>query len=255
MKVTSTFRTRVLAREWLIGTWLNLGSPVTAELAGLAGFDWVLLDHEHGPGGEDTMLQQLQAVSATPAVSIVRIAANEMARFKRALDMGALGVMAPFVSSVSDAEATVQAMRYPPRGQRGVAKNHRASGFGADFEHYYLHAHECLLNLVQIETAAAVAEVDGIAAVDGVDVVFVGPTDLSYALGIRDQLDHPTFLSAVQKVAAAAKKHGKAAGILIHDASLVAKCREWGFTFVALGSDSGAVRGGLQQSINALRAK
>lgn len=255
MKITSAFRSRVLAREWLIGTWLNLGSPVTAELAGLAGFDWVLLDHEHGPGGEDTMLHQLQAVSATPAVPIVRIAANETARFKRALDMGAMGVMAPFVSSVADAEATVQAMRYPPRGQRGVAKNHRASGFGADFEHYYLNAHECLLNLVQIETAAAVAAVDGIAAVDGVDVVFVGPTDLSYALGIRDQLDHPTFLSAVQKVSAAAKKHGKAAGILIHDASLVAKCREWGFTFVALGSDSGAVRGGLQQSINALRAK
>src|SRR6478752_6363032 len=99
MTIDGTFRTPLLAGEFLTGFWLNLGSPVTAELAGLAGFDWVLLDHEHGPGGEDTMLHQLQAVSATPAVPIVRIAANEMARFKRALDMGALGVMAPFVSS------------------------------------------------------------------------------------------------------------------------------------------------------------
>ena len=255
MKISSTFRSRVLARDWLVGTWLNLGSPVTAELAGLAGFDWVLLDHEHGPGGEDTMLHQLQAVAATPAVPIVRIAANELARFKRALDMGAHGVMAPFVSSVAEAEATVQAMRYPPRGLRGVAKNHRASGFGADFEEYYLHAHECLLNLVQIETGAAVAAIDGIAAVDGVDVLFVGPTDLSYALGIRDQFDNPRFLDAVQRVVAAARKHGKAAGILIHDASLIAKCREWGFSFVALGSDSGAVRGGLQQNLTALRGK
>ncbi|MDB6126332.1 MAG: hypothetical protein JWM35_228 [Verrucomicrobia bacterium] len=255
MKFTNVFRSRVLAREWLAGTWLNLGSPVTAELAGLAGFDWVLVDHEHGPGGEDTMLHQLQAISATPAVPIVRIAANEMARFKRALDMGAHGVMAPFVSSVADAQATVTAMRYPPRGMRGVAKNHRASGFGADFEDYYLHAHECLLNLVQVETPGAVAEIDGIAAIDGVDVLFVGPTDLTYNLGIRDQFDHPQFLDAVQRVVGAARRHGKAAGILVHNAALVAKCREWGFTFVALGSDSGAVRSGLQQSLAALRGK
>ncbi|MDB6094496.1 MAG: hypothetical protein JWM32_2058 [Verrucomicrobia bacterium] len=255
MKLSPTFRSRVLNREWIVGTWLNLGSPVTAELAGLAGFDWVLLDHEHGPGGEDTMLHQLQAVSATPTVPIVRIAANELPRFKRALDMGAHGIMAPFVSSAAEAQATVQAMRYPPRGLRGVAKSHRASSFGADFETYYQTAHECLLNIVQIETAAAVENIEGIAAIDGVDVLFVGPTDLSYALGIRDQLGHPTFLAATQRVVAAARQHGKAAGILVHDPALVEKCRGWGFTFVALGSDGGAVRGGLQQNLAVLRAK
>jgi 4-hydroxy-2-oxoheptanedioate aldolase len=253
MKLSSTFRNRVLAREWVVGTWLNLGSAVTAELAGLAGFDWVLLDHEHGPGGEETMLQQLQAVSATPAVPIVRIAANEVARFKRALDMGAHGVMTPYVGSVAEAQATVSYFRYPPRGIRGVAKNHRASAFGADFEDYYLHAHECLLNIVQIETADAVAASDGMAALDGVDVLFVGPTDLTYNLGIRDKFEHPRFLEAVKTIAAATKRHGKAAGILVHNPALVARCREWGFTFVALGSDSGAVRAGLQQNLSALR--
>lgn len=255
MKLSGQLRARVLAQEWVVGTFLNLGSSLTAELAGLTGFDWVLLDHEHGPGGEDTMLHQLQAVAATPAAPIVRIAANEAPRFKRALDMGAQGIMVPYVSTVAEAQATVSAMRYPPRGQRGVAKIHRAAGFGADFEEYYQHAHEWLLNITQIETAEAVGNCDGIAAVDGVDVLFVGPTDLTYNLGIRDQFDHPDFLRAIERVVAAARKHGKAAGILVHNPALVAKCREWGFTFVALGSDGGFVRTGLQQALATLRGK
>src|SRR5712672_2286306 len=109
MKISSTFRSRVLAREWLVGTWLNLGSPVTAEMAGLAGFDWVLLDHEHGAGGEDTLLHQLQAVSATPTTCLVRIAANAPPRFKRVLDAGAHGVMVPYVSTAEEARHAVSA--------------------------------------------------------------------------------------------------------------------------------------------------
>jgi 4-hydroxy-2-oxoheptanedioate aldolase len=115
----------VLAREWLAGTFLNLGSPMTVEIAGLAGFDWVLIDHEHGPGGEDTLLHQLHAASATPAFPVVRIAQNETPRFKRVLDMGALGVMVPYVSTAAETRAAVSAMRYPPHGVRGVEKGHR----------------------------------------------------------------------------------------------------------------------------------
>ena len=255
MKLSGHFRSRVLAQEWVVGTFLNLGSSVTAELAGQTGFDWVLIDHEHGPGGDETMLHQLQAVAATPAVAIVRIAANETPRFKRALDLGAQGIMVPYVSTVAEAQATVSAMRYPPRGQRGIAKIVRGAGYGADFEEYYAQAHEWLLNITQVETAAAVANIDGIAAVDGVDVLFVGPTDLTYNLGIRDQFDHPDFLNAIQRIVAAARKHGKAAGILVHNPALVAQCREWGFTFMALGSDGGFVRTGLQQALATLRGK
>lgn len=255
MKVSGQLRSRVLAREWVPGAWLNLGSPVTAEIAGLLGFDWVLLDHEHGPGGEDTMLAQLQAVAGTPAAPIVRVAANEMPRFKRALDMGAHGVMAPYVSTAAEARAAVTSLRYPPHGSRGVAKFHRAVAFGADFEEYYLHAHEWLLTVVQLETPEAIANADAIAAVDGADVLFVGPTDLSYNMGIRDQLDHPQFIEALERVVAAAKNHGKAAGILVHNNALVPKVRELGFTFVSLSSDGGAVRAGLQQSLATLRAK
>ena len=255
MKLPPDFRKRVLAREWLCGTFLNLGSPMTVEVAGLAGFDWVLIDHEHGPGGQDTLLHQLHAASATPAFPVVRIAANETPRFKRALDMGALGVMVPWVSTVAEAKAAVQAMQYPPRGIRGVAKFNRGAGFGGDFEEYYAHAHERLLTVLQIETMDAVNNIEEIAAVEGADVLFVGPTDLSYNMGIRDQLESPRFTEALKKVADAAKNHGKAAGILIHNNALVPKVRDLGYTFTALGSDGGAVRAGLLGLLAALKAK
>ena len=255
MKLPPDFRQRVLAREWVCGTFLNLGSPITVEVAGLAGFDWLLIDHEHGPGGEDTLLHQLHAAAATPAFPIVRIAANETPRFKRVLDAGAFGVMVPLVSAAAEARAAVAATRYPPRGIRGVAKFHRSAGFGADFEEYYAHAHERLLTVIQIETPDALKNIDEIAAVDGADVMFVGPTDLSYNMGIRDQLESPRFVEALQKVSDAAKKHGKAAGILVHNTALVPKCRDLGYTFMALGSDGGAVRTGLLGFLAALRAK
>lgn len=254
MPVAPDFRRRVLAREWLCGTFLNLGSPITVELAGLTGFDWLLIDHEHGPFGEDTLLHQLQAAAATPAFPIVRIAANEPPRFKRVLDAGAGGVMVPYVGSAAEAAAAVRAMRYPPRGQRGVAKFHRGAGFGAAFDEYYREAHERLLAVIQIETPEAVADIDNIAAVDGVDVLFVGPTDLTHNMGIGDQLDHAQFLDAVARVVAAARRHSKAAGILVHAPALIARCRDQGFTFVALGSDGGSVRTGLASILTTLRA-
>jgi len=255
MKIPPDFRKRVLAREWLCGTFLNLGSPMTVEVAGLAGFDWILIDHEHGPGGQDTLLHQLHAASGTPAFPVVRIAMNETVRFKRVLDMGAPGVMVPFVNTAADTQAVVQAMQYPPRGIRGVAKFNRGAGFGADFEEYYAHAHERLLAVLQIETMEAVKNIDAIAAVNGADVLFVGPTDLSYTMGIRDQLESAQFTEVLKKVSDAARNHGKAAGILVHNPALIPKVRELGYTFAALGSDGGAVRGGLLGFLGAMKGK
>lgn len=255
MKLPPDFRQRVLAREWLAGTFLNLGSPMTVEIAGLAGFDWLLIDHEHGPGGEDTLLHQLHAAAATPAFPVVRIAMNETPRFKRVLDMGALGVMVPYVNTAAETKAAVAAMRYPPHGVRGVAKFNRGAGFGGDFEEYYAHAHERLLTVIQIETPEAVRNIDEIAAVDGADVLFVGPTDLSYNMGIRDQLESAEFIATLRRVSDAAKRHGKAAGILVHSTALVPKMRELGYTFTALGSDGGAVRAGLLGFVAALKGK
>lgn len=255
MNINGSFRSRVLAREFLAGTWLNLGSAVTAEMAGLSGFDWVLLDHEHGPGGEETVLHQLQAVAATPATCLVRIAANEAPRFKRVLDAGAQGVMVPYVSTGAEARAAVDAMRYPPRGARGVAKMTRASAFGAAFDDYFAHAHEWLVTLPQIETAQGVANAAEIATIDGVDVLFVGPMDLSTSLGVPGNLKHPRMVEAFTTVSQAAQNAGKAAGLLLHDATLVPMCRELGYTFIALGSDGGSVVNGFKASMTALRAR
>ena len=254
MKMSADFRNRVLAREWLAGTWLNLGSPLTAEMAGLAGFDWVLLDHEHGPGSDTTVLHQLQAVSATPAAGLVRIAANEPARFKRVLDAGAHGVMVPYIANAAEAQAAVASLRYPPRGLRGVAKLNRAAAFGADFEAYFAHAHEWLVTAVQIETAGGVDQADAIAAVDAADVIFAGPLDLTANLGITGQYSHPLFLDALRRIATAAQNAGKAAGILLLDAAQLSMARDLGYTFIALGSDGGSVNAALRSTAATVKA-
>lgn len=247
------FRRRVLAREWLSGTFLNLGSAFTTEMAGRAGFDWLLLDHEHGQGGEETLQHQLHAAAATPACPIVRVAANEAPRFKRALDAGAGGIMVPWINTAAEARSAVAALRYPPRGVRGVMRLTRASDFGADFPDYYAHAHERLVLMAQIETAEGLAQVEAIAAVDGVDVLFIGPMDLTTSLGIQEQFAHPTYLAAVRRIADAARAAGKAAGILLLDPAWLPRCAEFGLTVVALGSDGGHVNTGLRHSAATLR--
>ncbi len=250
-----SFRSRVLAGEWLTGTFINLGSALTAEIAARAGFDWLMLDYEHGPGSDETLLHQLQAINAYGAATVVRIAENEAPRFKRALDLGAGGVMVPYVNNATEARAAVASVRFPPLGNRGVSKFNRAAGFGQGFEDYYQHAHERLVTMAQIETPESLENLDEIAAVDGVDVLFVGPLDLSTNLGIQGQFDHPLFVEARRKVALAAKKAGKAAGILATAAAQIPVLREEGYTALAFGSDGGAVTAGLQQSLSALRSK
>ena len=248
-------RERVLAGEFLAGGWCNLGSSVTAEIAGLAGFDWVLIDTEHGTGDLDALVGQLQAVSATPAVPIVRIAWNDPPRYKRVLDMGAMGVMAPYVNTAEEARQAASSMRYPPAGIRGVAKLNRGSSFGADFDRYFTTANDGLLTVVQIESPDAVANAEKIAAVDGVDVLFIGPLDLSVNLGIPQQFDHPKFKAALEKVAKAARGAGKAAGILLLSEDQVEEVKAAGFTFVALGSDGGFVAAGMRRAAARLKGK
>ena len=242
----TSIRERALNGELLTGTFINLGNSMTAEMAGASGFDWVLLDVEHGSGDQDDLKHQIQAVSATPAATIVRIEANATPRYKRVLDLGASGVMCPYVSSVSEAEQVVASMQYPPRGIRGVAKLNRGSGFGVHFDEYFAHAHELLTTVVQIETLEGLAAVDDIAAVEGVDVLFIGPLDLSVNLGIPQQFDHPDFIAAKKRIVNAAHRNGKAAGLLLLSADQVGPVVEEGFTFIALGSDGGLVATGMR---------
>ena len=247
----TSIRERALNRELLAGTFINLGNTMTAEMAGSSGFDWLLLDVEHGSGDQDDLKHQIQAISGTPAASIVRIESNSAPRYKRVLDLGASGIMCPYVSSVEEAEHVVSYMLYPPRGIRGVAKLNRGSGFGLEFDEYFEHAHELLTTIVQIETKGGLDAVEDIAAVEGVDVLFIGPLDLSVNLGIPQQFDHPDFIEAKKRIVKAAHNNGKAAGLLLLDAGQVEQAVDDGFTFVALGSDGGLVATGMRNLISA----
>jgi 4-hydroxy-2-oxoheptanedioate aldolase len=232
-----SIRQRVRQGEMVCGTWVVLGSSLAAEITGNAGWDWVLLDMEHGMGGSDSLLVQLQAVESTPAAPLVRVSSNEAALIKRVLDLGPSGIMVPMVNSAADAERAVWAMRYPPQGGRGVSPYTRPAKFGQNFANYYATANENLLGVMQIETEQAVEHADEIAAVDGVDVLFIGPLDLSIGLGIMRHFDHPKYRDAVKKVVNAARQAGKAAGILILDVESVEETVARGFTFVGRASD------------------
>ncbi len=247
-------RDRVLNRELLCGTWLDLGSSMTAEIAANAGFDWVVIDLEHGAGDHESCLHQLQAIAGTPAAPIVRVAWNEAPRFKRVLDLGAAGVVVPYVTSPEEARQAVAAMRYPPQGIRGAANLNRAADFGKDFASYIANANRNLLTVVQVETEGTLDVVDEIAAVDGVDVVFVGPLDLSLNMGIPRQLDHPRFRAAMAKVNEAARRAGKAAGILISGPDQIEQTIADGFTFIGIGSDGTVLAEGMRALSSAFDA-
>jgi len=253
MRGMKWIRQRVLKRELVIGTWLNLGSSLTAEIAASAGFDWVVIDMEHGAGDHESMVHQVQAVSATPAAPLVRVAWNEAPRFKRVLDLGVSGVVVPCVADAEEAKQAVAAMRYPPQGIRGVASLNRACDFGREFQAYFARANDELLTVVQVETEASVERADEIAAVDGVDVLFIGPMDLSTSMGIVLQYDHPRFKAALARVSEACRRAGKAAGILLGRPEQVPDTIAAGFTFVGLGSDGGVMAEGMARLAAAFR--
>jgi 4-hydroxy-2-oxoheptanedioate aldolase len=245
-------RKRVLAGEFMAGAWCNLGSPITVEMAARAGYDWILVDQEHGPGDNVTLLHQIQAAEAGPGAVVVRIVWNEMPRFKRALDLGAAGIMVPYVQSRQEAADAVSFLRYPPEGLRGVAGSPRATGFGRDFSDYFTDANHNLLTVVQVETGKTVENLESIAAVEGVDVLFVGPLDLSVSLRKPGRFNDPDFIDVLERIARIARSAGKAAGILLPGLSELPVVASLGFTFVATGSDGGLVTAGMQENVEAL---
>jgi 4-hydroxy-2-oxoheptanedioate aldolase len=239
-------RKRVLAGEVMLGIGANIGSSLTVEMIGAAGFDWTWIDCEHGAGDFSELIPQIQAASIYNAPAVVRIAWNEAPRFKRVLDLGAAGIMVPYVTSAREAEQAASAMRYPPEGIRGVARFNRACGFGQNFDTYFKQANDSLLTVVQIETRESIERAEEIAAVEGVDVLFIGPLDLSVNLDKTGNYEHPDFLKAMDTVATACRKNGKAAGILVPKLDFLETWIAKGFTFLVVGSDGGCVAGGLR---------
>jgi 4-hydroxy-2-oxoheptanedioate aldolase len=231
------FREQLAHSEAVLGCFLSLGSPATAELMANAGYDWALIDLEHGAGDERDALPQIQALAAGGSIAIVRVEGNARQRVHRVLDFGAHGIMFPRIDSAVDAKAAVAGMRYPPDGVRGVAFSNRAGGYGSNFRPY-MAGSLSLITIVQIESPEAVENVDAIAAVDGVDVLFVGPSDLSHSMGMLGNFDHPDFVAAIQRTAAAASSHGKQCGILLPTPKDFKKYYELGYRFIASGSDA-----------------
>ena len=247
-------KSRLKSGATLNGCWLNLGSSLTAEMVGMAGFDWVLIDLEHGAGVEKDALHQLQALEHTPAAAIVRVESAQRQRINRILDMGAEGIMVPRISTAEEAAAVASGLHYPPHGSRGVAKMGRASTFGQNFAEYYKHGKDNILGVVQIETKEVLDHLDAVAATDGIDVLFIGPNDLSMELGIFGQFDHLLFKDALKATVSAAKKAGKAAGILLQNANDYPTYRDMGIQLIACGSDGSFVAQGARNLANQLKA-
>jgi 2-keto-3-deoxy-L-rhamnonate aldolase RhmA len=245
---------RLQAGETLFGTFVNLGSPVATEIVARAGFDWLIIDLEHGAGTESDLLANLHAMGATTTAALVRPQSGERLRIGRALDLGAHGIMVPRVDLPEQAREAISFMRYPPDGARGLALGTRGAGLG-ELGHTEIGAiNRRLLGIIQIESRSAVGHVEAIAEIDGVDVLFVGPTDLSHSLGIPGRFDDPVYLAALERVATASEAAGKAAGILLRDAAALPRHRDFGFRFIGLGSDGAFVTDGAQAVLAGARA-
>jgi len=247
-------RERALAGDVLLGAFGNLGSSLAAELVGRAGADWFLLDLEHGAGTEADLLGQLRALEGTGSAALVRPEEATRLRIGRAMDLGAEGVMLPRIETADEARRAVSWLRWPPDGARGLALLTRGARLG-DVGHGDVPRLNALpLGIVQVETASALAQVDEIAAIDGVDVLFVGPTDLSHAIGVPGRFDDPRFREALDAVVAACRRHGKSPGILARRPEDGARFVEQGFRFVGVGSDGGFVLDGARSALAVARA-
>lgn len=235
----SALRQRLERGEVTFGTFLNVGSPIVAEMVGVAGFEWAVLDLEHGSSSEADLVSQLQALQLRNVVPVVRVESNDRPRFSFALDRGAAGIMVPRIEGAADASAAVSFMRYPPEGVRGIAALNRACDFGMRAADVIPSFNDRVLGLIMIETSGAVESIDDIALIPGVDILFVGPSDLSHALGVPGNINHPRMREALLKVTAAAAGAQKIAGIIVPTVELARRSIEDGFRFIAVGSDSG----------------
>jgi 4-hydroxy-2-oxoheptanedioate aldolase len=226
-----------------IGLWCSLCSNITAEVVSDSGFDWLLLDTEHSPNEVPDLLQQLQAVARGSATPIVRPAWNDIVLIKRVLDIGAPALLIPYVQTAEEARRAVAATRYPPKGVRGVTASGRAARYGRVTD-YLKKAHTELCLLVQVETRSALDQLEDIASVDGIDGVFIGPSDLAASLGHVGNPQHPEVQAALEEAVRRLVAIGKPAGILTPNEDEARRYIGWGYLFVAVGSDLGLLTRG-----------
>jgi len=235
-----------------VGTWISSASPIVAEAMGCAGFDWGVLDMEHSPLDLMGVVHLLQALSSTRMLPVVRVPWNDAVMVKPVLDAGAPAVMFPFVQSSDEARRAVAATRYPPQGVRGMAGMSRATRFGTSTNYFRL-ANQHVGVIVQLETPQALAQIDEIADIEGLDALFIGPADLSAAMGHIGQFTHPEVMDAMARAVQRCKALGKPVGTLGGSPETVAQYRAMGFDYVAVSSDIGFIMRAAQAALAALR--
>jgi 2-keto-3-deoxy-L-rhamnonate aldolase RhmA len=235
-----------------LGTWIMSASPIVAEAVGCAGFDWGVIDMEHTPLDLMDVVHLLQAVAGTKMLPILRVPWNDTVTVKRVLDAGAATLLFPFVQNAEEAHRAVAATRYPPEGVRGMAGMSRGSRFGT-LPDYYKVANTQIGVIVQLETPAAVGQLEAIAGVAGVDAIFLGPADLSGAMGHVGQLTHPDVMTLMTDAVRRCKALGVPVGTVGGTPELVAQYRTIGFDFVAIASDLGFLMRGAQAALATLR--
>jgi 2-dehydro-3-deoxyglucarate aldolase len=239
------FKHDLRAGKTQIGCWASLANPITTEILGLAGFDWLLLDGEHSPNDLTSFVLQLMALKDSPSAPFVRPQWNDAVLIKRLLDAGFYNFLIPFVETAEEARRAVAATRYPPRGVRGVSVAMRSNRFGT-VKDYARIIDDNIVVTVQIESRRAVESIDEICAVEGVDAVFIGPSDLAANYGCIGQADHAEVQAAMRHVIARAKAAGKPIGILAAVEADARRYMEMGVTMIAVGSDQGLFRAATQ---------
>lgn len=237
-----------------LGSWLMSASPNVAEAMGCAGFDYLVLDMEHVPVDVPQAIAIMQAVAGTPAELVVRLPWNDPVMVKRVLDSGAQTLMFPYIQTAEEAQQAVTSTRYPTEGLRGVAAVHRASRYGT-VKDYLKHANEQIAVILQLETPEAIGRMPDIAAVEGVDALFVGPGDLSAAMGHIGDIKHAKVQGAIKNAVGQARSLGKPCGIVGADPQLVGQYARQGFSFVAMGSDVSLMMGRAAEFIAAYKGE
>ena len=250
----AAFRRRVLAGTPVFGTFLQMGSPVSAEVCARAGFEWAVIDLEHGFGAEASLLAELLALELAGAHAIVRVETAAPLRIGRVLDHGAAGIMVPRVRSAAEAALVVQRVRYPPEGARGVALSVRGAGYGTTPHDGLRAVNDGITTIIQIENGEALADVTAIAAVDGVDALFVGPNDLTHSLGIAGRFDEPVYREALAEVSRAAAAAGKACGVLLRSPDELEPHRALGYSVFLLLSDSSLLAQSAHSALSSMRS-
>lgn len=238
---TNRFKRAIAEQTPQIGLWSSSGSAAVVEMLGPAGYDWLLLDTEHTPSELPDIVAQMRVLTDSSAEPIVRPAWNDVVIIKRLLDAGARTLLVPFVQNENEAMQAVRAMRYPPHGIRGVSVSARANRYGRVTD-YFSRVHDELCLLVQLETRTALDSLERIAAVDGVDGIFIGPSDLAADLGHLGNPGHPEVQAAMRSAVERCRAAGKPAGILAPVEADAKRYLEWGYTFVAIGADVGLLR-------------